>query len=29
MESIAKNTHADITILKYDADGCLLPVERT
>ena len=29
MESIAKNTHADITILKYDADGCLLPVEGT
>ncbi len=29
MESIAKNTHADITILKYDAEGCPLPVERT
>ena len=29
MESIAKNTHADITILKYDADVSLLAVERT
>ena len=26
MEAIAKNTRADITVLKYDKDGCLLPV---
>ena len=28
MEAIAKNTRADITVLKYDKDGCLLPVEE-
>ena len=26
MEAIAKNTRADITVLKYDKDGCLLRV---
>ena len=28
MEAIAKNTRVDITVLKYDKDGCLLPVEE-
>ena len=27
MDQIAKNARFDITILKYDQDGCLLPVE--
>ena len=27
MEQIAKNTKADITVLKYDKDGCLLPAD--
>ena len=27
MEQIAKNTRADITILKYDKDGCLVPAD--
>ena len=27
MEQIAKNTHSDITVLKYDRDGCLLPAD--
>ena len=28
MDQIAKNSRFDITILKYDKDGCLLPVEK-
>ena len=27
MEQIAKNTRADITVLKYDKDGCLVPAD--
>ena len=27
MEQIAKNTRSDITVLKYDRDGCLLPAD--
>ena len=27
MEQIAKNTRADITVLKYDRDGCLVPAD--
>ena len=27
MEQIAKNTKADITVLKYDKDGCLVPAD--
>lgn len=27
MEAIAKNTKSDITILKYDPNGCLLPAD--
>ena len=27
MEQIAKNTHSDITVLKYDRDGCLVPAD--
>ncbi len=28
MDEIARNTGSDITLLKYDQDGCLLPVEK-
>ena len=28
MDQIAKNSRFDVTILKYDKDGCLLPVEK-
>jgi len=28
MDEIARNTRADMTLLKYDEDGCLLPVEK-
>ncbi len=28
MDEIARNTGSDITLLKYDKDGCLLPVEK-
>ena len=28
MEEIARNTGAEITILRYDEDGCLLPAEK-
>ncbi len=28
MDAIAKNARMDITLLKYDEDGCLLPVEK-
>ena len=28
MDQIAKNARFDVTILKYDQDGCLLPVEE-
>ncbi len=27
MEEIAKNTRSEITVLKYDADGCLVPAD--
>ena len=27
MEQIAKNTRSDITVLKYDRDGCLVPAD--
>ena len=27
MEQIAKNTRADITVLKYDREGCLVPAD--
>ena len=27
MEAIAKNTRVDITVLKYDKDGCLVPAD--
>ena len=28
MRDIARNTRAELQLLKYDKDGCLLPVEE-